>query len=187
MERFSSTSNCGKELTEIDTHGRHLFQSSRLSLYSHHLASCCFVCCLLPLFSRCGRTDCPWLLQRPRITPIIDDPNSREHKYILLAFTSMSELSSTLPPETLSLLVQEKAVPVLFTHKLTYEYHTADYCLRKLLPAHIQIPSGFETVGHIAHLNLSEEQRPYGKLIAKVLLDVSQIVIDARDSGLDRS
>lgn len=32
-------------------------------------------------------------------------------------------------------------------------------------------PSSFETIGHIAHLNLRDEQLPYRHLIAQVLLD----------------
>jgi len=32
-------------------------------------------------------------------------------------------------------------------------------------------PSGFETIGHIAHLNLAESLMPFKKLIGQVLLD----------------
>lgn len=41
--------------------------------------------------------------------------------------------------------------------------------LEALLPKGIIVPSAFETVGHIAHLNLREEHLPYKNLIAKVL------------------
>ena len=41
--------------------------------------------------------------------------------------------------------------------------------LEALLPKGIIVPSAFETVGHIAHLNLREEHLPYKTLIAKVL------------------
>lgn len=40
--------------------------------------------------------------------------------------------------------------------------------LEALLPEGVIIPTGFETVGHIAHLNLRDEHLPYKKLIAKV-------------------
>lgn len=40
--------------------------------------------------------------------------------------------------------------------------------LEALLPKDMIIPSAFETVGHIAHLNLRDEHLPYNKLIAKV-------------------
>ncbi|KAM0841126.1 hypothetical protein ACQ4PT_059218 [Festuca glaucescens] len=43
--------------------------------------------------------------------------------------------------------------------------------LEALLPEGIIIPAGFETVGHIAHLNLRDEHLPYKELIAQVVLD----------------
>jgi len=42
--------------------------------------------------------------------------------------------------------------------------------LETLLPEGMIIPSAFETVGHIAHLNLREEHLPYKRLIAKVFV-----------------
>ena len=39
------------------------------------------------------------------------------------------------------------------------------------MPANIEIPSAFEVVGTLAHLNLREEQLPYKYIIGKVLLD----------------
>lgn len=43
--------------------------------------------------------------------------------------------------------------------------------LEELLPEGVIIPTGFETVGHIAHLNLRDEHLPYKKLIAQVMCD----------------
>ncbi|KAJ8428546.1 hypothetical protein Cgig2_003794 [Carnegiea gigantea] len=43
--------------------------------------------------------------------------------------------------------------------------------LEALLPKGVIVPSAFETVGHIAHLNLRDEHLPYKKVIAKVVLD----------------
>ncbi|MCL7037554.1 hypothetical protein MKW94_006532, partial [Papaver nudicaule] len=43
--------------------------------------------------------------------------------------------------------------------------------LEALLPEGAVVPSSFETVGHIAHLNLRDEHLPYKKLIAQVVLD----------------
>ncbi len=40
-----------------------------------------------------------------------------------------------------------------------------------LLPPGSDVPSAFETVGHIAHLNLRDELLPYHKVIGQVLLD----------------
>jgi len=52
-----------------------------------------------------------------------------------------------------------------------YEHLTATEALRQLLPAHVEAPSAFEQVGHVAHVNLREEQLPYKALIGRVLLD----------------
>uniref|UniRef100_A0A803N6A3 tRNA (guanine(37)-N1)-methyltransferase n=1 Tax=Chenopodium quinoa TaxID=63459 RepID=A0A803N6A3_CHEQI len=54
---------------------------------------------------------------------------------------------------------------------LSYDYWSNDEVLEALLPKDMIIPSAFETVGHIAHLNLKEEHLPYKKVIAKVVLD----------------
>ncbi|TMW91893.1 hypothetical protein EJD97_013773 [Solanum chilense] len=57
--------------------------------------------------------------------------------------------------------------------KLTilYNYWQMNEVLEVLLPQGMIVPSAFETVGHIAHLNLRDEHFPYKKLIAKVVLD----------------
>ncbi len=41
-------------------------------------------------------------------------------------------------------------------------------CPQKLLPAEIEVPTSFDCVGHIAHLNLREEQQPYKDIIGQV-------------------
>ena len=43
--------------------------------------------------------------------------------------------------------------------------------LQRLLPAGLEVPCSFETVGHIAHLNLRDELLPYKHLVGQVLLD----------------
>ena len=52
-----------------------------------------------------------------------------------------------------------------------YEQLTAVEALRKLLPAGMEVPSSFEQVGHVAHVNLRDEQLPYKQLIGAVLLE----------------
>ncbi|KAE8125713.1 hypothetical protein FH972_020488 [Carpinus fangiana] len=54
---------------------------------------------------------------------------------------------------------------------LFYDYWQMNEILEGLLPKGIIVPSAFETVGHIIHLNLKEEHLPYKNLIAKVVLD----------------
>lgn len=54
---------------------------------------------------------------------------------------------------------------------LFYDYWQMNEILEALLPKGLIVPSAFETVGHIVHLNLKEEHLPYKNLIAKVVLD----------------
>lgn len=44
------------------------------------------------------------------------------------------------------------------------------------LPEDVQVPTGFETVGQIAHLNLSEEQLPHRYIIGEILLQKTPIL-----------
>jgi tRNA (guanine37-N1)-methyltransferase len=47
------------------------------------------------------------------------------------------------------------------------------------------VPSAFEMVGHIAHLNLRDEHLPYKRLIAKVVLDKNQPKIQTVVNKID--
>ncbi|KAJ0983624.1 hypothetical protein J5N97_011879 [Dioscorea zingiberensis] len=55
-----------------------------------------------------------------------------------------------------------------------------------LLPEDMVVPTGFETVKHIAHLNLRDEHLPYKNLIAQVVLDKNkpkiQTVVNKTDA-----
>lgn len=42
---------------------------------------------------------------------------------------------------------------------------------QRLLPEGCEVPTSFESIGHIAHLNLREELLPYKHVIGQVLLD----------------
>jgi len=55
--------------------------------------------------------------------------------------------------------------------RLTYEDLSLHQALRRLLPPSLDVPASFETVGHLAHLNLRAEVLPYKHLIAQVVLD----------------
>ncbi|GLT77239.1 hypothetical protein SLA2020_488440 [Shorea laevis] len=69
---------------------------------------------------------------------------------------------------------------------LFYDYWGMNEILEALLPNGLVVPSTFETVGHIAHLNLRDEHLPYKKVIAKVVLDKNkpkiQTVVNKTDA-----
>ncbi|CAA3006895.1 tRNA (guanine(37)-N1)-methyltransferase 1 [Olea europaea subsp. europaea] len=68
---------------------------------------------------------------------------------------------------------------------LFYNYWQQNEILEVLLPKGMTIPSAFETVGHIAHLNLRDEHLPYKNLIAKVVLDKNEPKIQTVVNKID--
>ncbi|KAK8452808.1 hypothetical protein SEVIR_5G177510v4 [Setaria viridis] len=68
---------------------------------------------------------------------------------------------------------------------LFYNYWPMNEVLEELLPEGVIIPTGFETVGHIAHLNLRDEHLPYKKLIAQVVLDKNKPKIQTVVNKID--
>jgi len=74
-------------------------------------------------------------------------------------------LAPSAAPTSLSVTTQ------LVDHaiELGFEYWTAEQILRAALPPSIiEITSSFETIGHIAHMNLRDKQLPYKALIGQV-------------------
>jgi tRNA (guanine37-N1)-methyltransferase len=41
----------------------------------------------------------------------------------------------------------------------------------------VEVPTSFETIGHIAHLNLRAEHEPYKHIIGQVILDKNAQVL----------
>ncbi|XWS27938.1 hypothetical protein CRYUN_Cryun25bG0023400 [Craigia yunnanensis] len=68
---------------------------------------------------------------------------------------------------------------------LFYDYWQMNEILEALLPEGMIIPSAFETVGHIAHLNLRDEHLPYKNVIAKVVLDKNKPKIQTVVNKID--
>ncbi|TDH74065.1 hypothetical protein CCR75_005925 [Bremia lactucae] len=118
------------------------------------------------------------LLNLPRLRNVVPDPTNPEpfknssSKLILLS--SKVKDSETLQPLTndlVTFLKQESLAFVSHAIELDYSYFAVDQVLKELLPKDIDIPSAFETIGHIAHLNLRHNQLPYKMVIGQVILD----------------
>lgn len=62
-------------------------------------------------------------------------------------------------PEFLKNLLVEKNLEVIpvFKIEIPFEDQTFQEILRHFLPENIEIPTGFEQIGHIAHFNLQKE------------------------------
>ena len=56
---------------------------------------------------------------------------------------------------------------------LDYDYWKAEDILRAVLPSDLidEVPTGFTLTGHVAHLNLRQEFKPYDSLIGQVIMD----------------
>eukprot|EP01097_Dermamoeba_algensis_P009614 TRINITY_DN6835_c0_g1_i1.p1 TRINITY_DN6835_c0_g1~~TRINITY_DN6835_c0_g1_i1.p1 ORF type:complete len:351 (+),score=71.84 TRINITY_DN6835_c0_g1_i1:35-1087(+) len=94
-----------------------------------------------------------------------------DHKIILLSSLIQSTDIDKFPEETIKkelISVGAKIVPYKF--KIDISNLSADVIMRKLLPSNIEIISSFETIGHIAHLNLRDEHQPHKYLIGQVIL-----------------
>jgi tRNA (guanine37-N1)-methyltransferase len=99
---------------------------------------------------------------------VVNDPESRQKwqdAFQFVASQQHSELSASTATTT---LVYGPSVSV----RLRPKDYTVSYVLSKLLPAEIGMPpTSFETVGHVAHLNLPETFMPHRHLIGEVLLE----------------
>jgi hypothetical protein len=62
---------------------------------------------------------------------------------------------------------------------------------QKLLPAGSEVPSSFESVGHIAHLNIRDELLPWKRVIGQVIMDknphITTVVNKVPPAQLERS
>ena len=127
-----------------------------------------------------------WLLNKPKIKPVVPVAGATERLVLLseavsegaadggdLPSTSApdGDVSDRLPRGLQELIEGEGLGLEWHTKVLDYSHWSVDHILRRLLPDGIDVPSSFETVGHIAHLNLRDEQLPHKYVIGQVLLD----------------
>ena len=114
----------------------------------------------------------PVVLDLPRHRSVLSDPRGDpDVRLVLLAEDVRDRALPTLDAERRE---RAKVADLEFTeHELTlgYDYFNAEQILRQVLPNGCEVPGSFETVGHIAHLNLRDEVRDYRHLIGRVLLD----------------
>jgi len=113
------------------------------------------------------------VLQRPKLKPIQPDGEQAPcTTRLLLLDEGIDDLQLTkLPDELRDYVAAEGGEPVRHSVTIGYDKFSAEQVLRRLLPEGMEVPSAFEQVGHVAHMNLREEHLPYKALIGEVLLD----------------
>lgn len=104
------------------------------------------------------------LLNQPRLKNIVPDTRGDLKKKIIL-LNSETKFDS----EEEDLVKSCGCEELVYELKLGYEYWTCEQILRAVLPEDVEeITTAFETIGHIAHMNLRECQLVYKKLIGKL-------------------
>ncbi|XP_050870770.1 tRNA (guanine(37)-N1)-methyltransferase 2 isoform X3 [Lathyrus oleraceus] len=113
-----------------------------------------------------------YLLDKPRVKPIAEDPTCDKNRYLILSEKVQNQDLSEIPKQKLDELKDLCEIEVLpYSLTLGYSYWSADQVLKQILPNGVEVPSSFETIGHIAHLNLHDELLPFKDVIAKVIYD----------------
>lgn len=101
--------------------------------------------------------------------------NGIVRKGILLSdsISNMDDVEKKLPVEAKTFLNEQNATINPYEYTLDYDYWQAEDILRAVLPEEYldEIPTGFTITGHIAHLNLRKEFKPFDSLIGQVILD----------------
>lgn len=123
------------------------------------------------------------VLTLPRTKTVISDSDDPQKRLLLLnpdiiSISSISEFgligtnsSETDYQDNLGEFVKNEAEGCFHELVLDYDYWNSDEILSATLPDGMDVPSSFETIGHIAHLNLRSEHEPFKHLIGSVILD----------------
>ncbi|KAF7084811.1 hypothetical protein CFC21_088342, partial [Triticum aestivum] len=112
------------------------------------------------------------LLDMPRVKPVVEDPGSDKNRLVVLSEKIQNQDLSDIPEQvhnSLKQLCSVDVVPYMLT--LGYSYWSADHILKQILPEGVEVPSSFETIGHVAHLNIPDDLLAYKDVIAKVIYD----------------
>lgn len=95
------------------------------------------------------------LITIPKLSNVIEIPTDKERKLILFNEDALTNDKVKQFVEENKLEHNETDLEIGFDNLNSHD------ALKIALPENITVPSGFETVGHVIHLNLDEAQFPY--------------------------
>nr|KJB64867.1 hypothetical protein B456_010G068800 [Gossypium raimondii] len=88
-----------------------------------------------------------YLLDKPRVKPITEDPTSEKTRYMILSEKVQNPDLSDIPSQKLDELKKLCEIEVVpYSLTLGYSYWTADHILKQILPLGVEVPSSFETI-----------------------------------------
>jgi len=103
----------------------------------------------------------PFLISRSGIKTVQPVPDgNKEYRLVLLR--------ERFPRD---LLCEFEAEDASYELRLGYDDLSAEEAMRRLLPDNSDLPTSFETIGHIAHMNLREEYLDHKQVIGQVIID----------------
>ncbi|WYZ34547.1 hypothetical protein EsH8_I_000823 [Colletotrichum jinshuiense] len=113
------------------------------------------------------------LLRLDRLDSCRPDPAASGLKCLLLRPGVKADAPTTWGPVFQEGIKTGELDVVPYELQLDYDYWSYLDVMTSILPEelHVEIPVGFNTAGHVAHLNLRDQYLPYKKIIAEVILD----------------
>eukprot|EP01023_Acetabularia_acetabulum_P030109 TRINITY_DN2835_c0_g1_i2.p1 TRINITY_DN2835_c0_g1~~TRINITY_DN2835_c0_g1_i2.p1 ORF type:complete len:804 (-),score=139.45 TRINITY_DN2835_c0_g1_i2:256-2667(-) len=110
-------------------------------------------------------------LKRSKVRQVVVPLENNNDTRLILLDEQISQKDSMQDDGLLELLDGESFEVCGYELKLGYEHLNVKEVLEQVLPAGVEVPVAFETVGHIAHLNLTPQQMPFKHQIGQTLLD----------------
>ncbi|KAG9255043.1 Met-10+ like-protein-domain-containing protein [Emericellopsis atlantica] len=117
------------------------------------------------------------ILNVDKVKPVVSHPDPEKAKGGLKALLLQPDVKPGAPESWSAVLKQAKEAGDvdLIPYSVQLDYYHFQYLdiLRSIIPEelHDEIPTGFNSVGHVAHLNLREQYLPYKHIIGQVILD----------------
>lgn len=124
-------------------------------------------------------------LNRPKKKKVLQDPDDPNKRLILLDVRVEEGFDeNNLPTQVQVALNQLSQVmdgtqPIqVKTCDLVCDYDdlSTDQALSRLLPSNVDIPSSFEMVGHLAHVNLRDEVIPFKGMVGQVIIEKNRSI-----------
>ncbi|KAK9480726.1 Met-10+ like-protein-domain-containing protein [Lipomyces japonicus] len=128
---------------------------------------------LTPQILKTGIEDVLKVRSLSNISKFVDQNGVKKHLIILKPEFTENDFDK-LKPELRELL-QNNGIKNLvpYTINIGYNFWKTDDLLASILPEelHAEIPTGFSTTGHIAHMNIRPQYLPFKRIIGQIILD----------------